>query len=88
MLFSIHENEGERPMGKISLGREAELSMMEMVMALRENTNVLNQSIKEVRKLSGLLVPTLKESELLKLKLSEDKTLLHDCIKTIRNSDG
>lgn len=75
-------------MGKLSLEQEAVLSMTEMVMAIRENTNVLHKNIDEFRKLSDLLVPTLKESELLKLRQTEDKILLSDCIETIRKSHG
>jgi hypothetical protein len=75
-------------MAKLNSEEAVKLSLMEMVIAIRENTNVIQKNIKEVRKLSVLLAPTLKESELLKLKQSEDKNLLRDCIKTISNSHG
>ena len=71
-------------MPKMSADKEASLFLAEMVLALRENTNVLNQSIKETLKLSELLEPSLKKSEAVKLKQAEGKTLLNDCLKTIR----
>ena len=85
MLSGIYENERKGTMTKFSAEKNATLFLEEMVMALKENTNVLQQNLEETRKLSELLVPTLKKSEATKLKLAENKTLLNDCLKTIRN---
>lgn len=71
-------------MPKVSQEKTTSLFLAEMVLALRENTNVLNQSIKETRKLAELLEPSLKKSEAVKFKQAEEKTLLNDCLKTIR----
>jgi len=71
-------------MSKMSSEKDAALFLAEMVLALRENTNVLNINTLETRKLSELLEPSLKKSEVVKLKQADQKTLLNDCIKTIR----
>ncbi|MBT4050070.1 MAG: hypothetical protein HOE64_17115 [Nitrospina sp.] len=71
-------------MSKLSSEQQNSQFMSEIVMALRENTNVLQQNIKETRKLSELLGPNLKKSEAVKMKQLESKHLLDDCLRTIQ----
>jgi len=75
-------------MPKLSAEKETNLFLSEMVLALKENTNVLQQNLEETRKLSEMLSPTLKKSEAVKLKKLEGKNLLNDCLKTIRGTNA
>tara|TARA_R100000458_G_C8117270_1_gene137627 strand:+ start:88 stop:315 length:228 start_codon:yes stop_codon:yes gene_type:complete len=75
-------------MPKLSAEKETNLFLSEMVLALKENTNVLQQNLEETRKLSEMLSPTLKKSEAVKLKKMEGKNLLNDCLKTIRGTNA
>jgi hypothetical protein len=49
-------------MGRISKEKEIELNLSELIIAKTENTNVLHQNIAETKKLSELLMPSLKKA--------------------------
>ena len=49
-------------MGRISKEKEIELNLSELIIAKTENTNVLHQNIAKTKKLSELLMPSLKKA--------------------------
>lgn len=70
-------------MSRISREKKEELDLEELVMAVRENTNAVKQSIVETKLLNELLRPSLKETEAAKFQELKNKVLLDDCLRTI-----
>ena len=60
-----------------------EKCLQELVMAVRENTNAVKQSMAETRLLNELLRPSLKHTEAVKFQREKNKVLLDDCLRTI-----
>ena len=60
-----------------------EKCLQELVMAVRENTNAVKQSMAETKLLNELLRPSLKQTEAVKFQREKNKVLLDDCLRTI-----
>ena len=61
-----------------------EKCIQELVMAVRENTNAIQQSMAETKVLNELLRPSLKATEAAKFQELKNKVLLDDCLRTIK----
>jgi hypothetical protein len=75
-------------MGKISRELDGGIYLAEVVMAIKENTNAIQQNINETRMLAELLKPALKKTETLRFKKLQDQELLNDCLSTVKQTHG
>ena len=71
-------------MSNLSWEKKEKLGLEELVMAVRENTNAIKQSIVETKLLNELLRPSLKATEAAKFQELKNKVLLDDCLRTIK----
>ena len=71
-------------MSNLSWEKKEKLGLEELVMAVRENTNAIKQSIVETKLLNELLRPSLKATDAAKFQALKNKLLLDDCLKTIK----
>ena len=71
-------------MSDLSWEKKEKLGLEELVMAVRENTNAIKQSIFETILLNELLRPSLKAIEAAKYQELKNKVLLDDCLRTIK----
>ena len=55
-------------MGRIRKEKKEELNLLELIIAIREYTNVLQQNFAETSRLSELYRPSLKATEAVKMK--------------------
>ena len=58
--------------------------MLELIMAIREYTNVLQQNIAETRRLSEFLMPSLKATEAVKIKQLKSQQIYESVLKVLR----
>ena len=71
-------------MSNLSWEKKEKLGLEELVMAVRENTNAIKQSMAETKLLNELLRPSLKATEAAKFQELKNKVLLDDCLRTIK----
>ena len=57
--------------------------MLELIMAIREYTNVLQQNIAETKRLSELLRPSLKATEAVKMKQLKSQQIYESALEVI-----
>ena len=70
-------------MGSIRKKKKEELNLLELIMAIREYTNVLQQNIAETRRLSELLRPSLKATEAVKMKQLKSQQIYESALEVI-----
>lgn len=75
-------------MPKITKEVDNGLHLAELVSAVKENTNMLQQNITETRQLAEILMPALKKTETVRFKKLQEQELMESCLKTIRGTNA
>ena len=75
---------GEKRWEGLVKEKKDELNMSELIQDYRGNTNVLYQNIAETRRLSELLMPSLKKSEAVKMKQLKSQKIYESLLNILR----